>query len=60
MYSLLGKTSYTDILEMIQDFANIRAKEEDIEVTLLGFKTSYKEYAEDQDSHIIIAHRRAM
>ena len=55
-------TSYiaTDILEMIQDFANIRAKEEDIEVTLLGFKTSYKEYAEDQDSHIIIAHRRAM
>lgn len=55
-------TSYiaTDILEMIQDFANIRAKEEDIEVTLLGFKTSYQEYAEDQDSHIIIAHRRAM
>jgi len=45
---------------MIQDFANIRAKEEDIEVTLLGFKTSYQEYAEDQDSHIIIAHRRAM
>ncbi len=55
-------TSYiaTDILEMIQEFANIRAKEEDIEVNLLGFKTSYKEYAEDQDSHIIIAHRRAI
>lgn len=55
-------TSYiaTDILEMIQEFANIRAKEEDIEVRLIGFKTSYQEYAEDEDSHIIIAHRRAM
>lgn len=55
-------TSYiaTDILEMIQDFANIRAKEEDIEVKLIGFKTSYKEYEEDEDSHIIIAHRRAI
>ncbi|MCQ4036025.1 SulP family inorganic anion transporter [Kaistella montana] len=55
-------TSYiaTDILEMIQDFANIRAKEENIEVKLLGFKTSYQEYAEDHDSHVIIAHRRAM
>lgn len=55
-------TSYiaTDILEMIQEFANIRAKEENIEVTLTGFKTSYQEYAEDQDSHVIIAHRRAI
>ncbi|MBW8358515.1 MAG: SulP family inorganic anion transporter [Weeksellaceae bacterium] len=55
-------TSYiaTDIVEMIQDFANIRAKEEDIEVRLIGFKTSYREYEEDQDSHVVIAHRRAM
>lgn len=55
-------TSYiaTDILEMIQEFANIRAKEEDIEVRLIGFKTSYQEYADDEDSHVIIAHRRAM
>lgn len=55
-------TSYiaTDILEMIQDFANIRAKEEDIEVNLIGFKTSYKEYEDDTDSHIVIAHRRAI
>lgn len=45
---------------MIQEFANIRAKEEDIEVRLIGFKTSYQEYADDEDSHIIIAHRRAM
>ncbi|MFP3591705.1 SulP family inorganic anion transporter [Chryseobacterium sp. SIMBA_038] len=55
-------TSYiaTDVLEMIQDFANIRAKEEDINVELLGFKTSYKDYETDEDSHIIITHRRAM
>lgn len=57
-----SSTSYiaTDILEMIQDFANIRAKEDDIEVQLIGFKTSYKEFDEDSDSHIIVAHRRAM
>lgn len=56
------ETSYiaTDVLEMIQDFANIRAKEEDITVELLGFKTSYKDYETDEDSHIIITHKRAM
>lgn len=55
-------TSYitTDVLELIQDFANVRAVEEDIEVRLIGFKTSYRDYENDQDSHIIIEHRRAM
>lgn len=55
-------TSYiaTDVLEMIQDFANIRAKEEDITVELLGFKTSYRDYERDEDSHILITHKRAM
>lgn len=55
-------TSYitTDVLEMIQDFANVRAKEEDIEVELIGFKTSYKDYETDEDSHVVINHRRAM
>lgn len=55
-------TSYiaTDVLEMIQDFANIRAKEEDINVELIGFKTSYRDYEQDEDSHILITHRRAM
>ncbi len=55
-------TSYiaTDVLEMIQDFANIRAKEEDINVELMGFKTSYRDYETDEDSHIIITHKRAM
>lgn len=56
------RTSYitTDVLELIQDFANVHAKDEGIEVTLLGFKTSYREYATDKDSHIQITHRRAM
>jgi len=55
-------TSYitTDVLEMIQDFANVRAKEEDIDVELVGFKTSYRDYANDQDSHVVINHKRAM
>lgn len=55
-------TSYiaTDVLEMIEDFANIRAKEDDINVQLLGFKTSYRDYEEDEESHIVVAHRRSM
>lgn len=56
------RTSYIsdDILEMIEDFANVRAKEEDIEVVLEGFKTSYKDYENDQHSHVKITHRRAI
>ena len=55
-------TSYitSDVLEMIQDFANIRAKEEDIRVELIGFQTDYLSYAKDQHSHVSISHRRAM
>lgn len=55
-------TSYitTDVLEMIQDFANIRSKEEDIHVELIGFRTNYNDYSSDQHSHISINHRRAM
>lgn len=55
-------TSYitADVLELIQDFANIRAKEEDIEVQLIGFKTSYRDYEEDEHSHIYLGHRGEM
>lgn len=55
-------TSYitTDVLELIQDFANVRAKEENITVNLVGFKTSYKEYEENQNSHINITHNGAI
>jgi hypothetical protein len=56
------KTSYIsdDILEMIEDFANVRAVEENIDVSLEGFKTSYKEYENDQHSHVKIMHKRAI
>lgn len=55
-------TSYitTDVIELIQDFANIRAREEQIQVELIGFKTNYSKYAHDQHSHITIDHRRSM
>ncbi len=55
-------TSYiaTDVLDMIQDFANVRAKEENIQVDLIGFRTSYKDYENDENSHIQITHKRAI
>lgn len=55
-------TSYitSDVLEMIQEFANIRAKEAQIEVKLVGFRTNYNDYAADKHSHVSIDHRRAM
>ncbi len=56
------RTSYIsdDILELIEDFANVRAKEENIRVALVAFKTSYKEIGDQLKSHIAIAHRRAI
>ncbi|WP_312075166.1 SulP family inorganic anion transporter [Chryseobacterium sp.] len=56
------QTAYiaTDVLEMIQEFANVRAVEDDIEVELLGFKTSYRDYESDENSHIIITHTKAI
>lgn len=55
-------TSYItpDVLELLEDFANIRAKEENIKVELLGFRTDYKDYEKDKHSHIVIDHKRAM
>ena len=56
-------TSYitVDVLELIQDFTNIRAKEDNIEVILLGFKKEAIEYANGtKDSNINITHRRAI
>lgn len=55
-------TSYiaADVLEMIQEFANIRAREENIAVELLGFRTNYRDYERDRHSHVTINHRRAM
>ncbi|MRJ07583.1 SulP family inorganic anion transporter [Ornithobacterium rhinotracheale] len=56
------KTTYisTDVLELIQDFANVFAKENNIEVLLYGFKTNYEDEFENQHSNIILHHRRSM
>ena len=49
-----------DVLELIEDFANVRAKEANIEVVLKGFKESYRDAEEDQHSHVKIDHRRVI
>lgn len=56
------RTTYIadDVVEMIQDFSNITAKEKNITVELAGFKTTYKDFEQDQHSHITIDHRRSM
>lgn len=46
----------TDVLEMIEEFANFRCKEESIQLTLIGFKTSYKEGNQDHHSRVIVKH----
>lgn len=48
----------TDVLELIEEFTNFKAKEEKIEVNLIGFKTEYS--AEEDDSHIKIMHKRTI
>ena len=56
------KTVYihADILELIEDFANNRAKEKSITIKLSGFKDSVQ-INKDVDNNIItIAHRRAI
>lgn len=53
------RTSYiaTDVLDLIQEFANVTAKENNIVVSLVGFRTDYKEIKE---SHVVVDHRRSM
>ena len=53
------RTSYiaTDVLDLIQEFANITAKENNIAVNLVGFRTDYKQIKE---SHVIVDHKRSM
>ncbi|MDO4231629.1 MAG: SulP family inorganic anion transporter [Lautropia sp.] len=53
-----SRTSYiaSDVLELIEDFANVFAREFDIQVTLKGFKADYEERGADQHSHVRVAH----
>lgn len=57
------KTYYmaSDVVDMIQEFANIRAIEENIQVILKGFKTTtYRDAIHDEHSKVVIAHKRTL
>lgn len=53
------RTSYIayDVLELIEDFANVTAKENHIHVILKGFKADYDHEETDKSSHVHIRHR---
>lgn len=53
------RTSYiaTDVLDLIQEFANITAKENNIAVNLVGFRTNYDK---SKESHVIVNHKRVI
>lgn len=55
-----SETSYiaADVLELIEDFTNIRAKEENISVELIGFKTSYDEGS--KNSNVVVKHSKSI
>ena len=45
-----------DVLEQIEDFANVFAKENDIDVVLKGFKSDYDHEGRDHHSHVRVGH----
>ncbi|MFK7059433.1 SulP family inorganic anion transporter [Flavobacterium oreochromis] len=46
-----------DVLDLIKEFKNIRAKEENIQVKLVGFKEGYElENTGEEDKHIYVKH----
>lgn len=47
----------SDVLDLIQEFANITAKENNIQVSLVGFRTNYDKTSE---SHVVVNHRRVI
>lgn len=53
------RSSYiaSDVLELIEDFANIFAKEHNINVILKGFKPQYDEEGNNYNTHVRVAHR---
>jgi MFS superfamily sulfate permease-like transporter len=56
------KTSYisTDVLVIIKEFANIQAKDKDIQVELIGFRTKQYMDSHYQSSFIKIEHRKSI
>ncbi|MGL5271937.1 MAG: SulP family inorganic anion transporter, partial [Phocaeicola sp.] len=55
-------TSYIahDVLELIEDFANHRAIEENIDLTLVGFKTSFNEHFKTQHAYVTVKHKTVL
>lgn len=47
----------SDVLELLEDFTNVYAQENDIQVTLRGFKYDYEHQSESHASHIRVEHR---
>lgn len=45
-----------DVLELIEDFANVFSKENDIDVVLKGFKSDYDHEGRDHHSHVRVGH----
>lgn len=54
-----SRTSYiaSDVLELIEDFANITARENHIRVYLKGFKSDYNNQEINHASHVKVEHR---
>lgn len=57
-----SKSTYiaSDVLELIEDFANNRARELNIKIQLIGFKTSYEESIENEFASLIVKHDAAI
>lgn len=47
----------SDVLELLEDFTNVYAQENHIQVTLRGFKYDYERQSESHASHIRVEHR---
>ncbi|MGL4852805.1 MAG: SulP family inorganic anion transporter [Phocaeicola sp.] len=57
-----SRTTYIahDVLELIEDFANHRAHEEKIALTLVGFKTSYKDHFKTKHAYVSLKHQTVL
>ena len=53
-----SKSTYiaSDVLELIEDFTNNRARELNITVVLIGFKTTYEEDLENEFNPVVVKH----
>ena len=50
----------SDVLDLVEEFANLTAKDRNIEVKLIGFKTSYMDEDEDGFTPLIVKHHASI